>query len=97
MSGMGLSSSPCTESRSEGAGGGKSAFHYQKQLSLFIVLQFVVCGSTERSRAVFLRIFVCSQSGNHPQEDSAKSGYEVQNFNHPSRSLATHSKTNIKN
>jgi hypothetical protein len=33
---------------------------------------------------VFLRIFVCSQSGNHPQEDSAKSGYEVQNFNHPS-------------
>jgi hypothetical protein len=39
---------------------------------------------------VFLRIFVCSQSGNHPQEDSAKSGYEVQNFNHPSISLAKH-------
>ncbi len=38
----------------------------------------------------------CRKSGNHPQEDSAKSGYEVQNFNDPSISLATHSKTNIK-
>jgi hypothetical protein len=39
----------------------------------------------------------CRKSGNHPQEDSAKSGYEVQNFNHPSISLATRSKNQYKN
>ncbi len=42
----------------------------------------------------------CKKCGNHPQEDLAKSGYktgyEVQNFIHPSVSLATHSKTKYK-
>jgi hypothetical protein len=37
----------------------------------------------------FLRIFVSSQSGDHPLEDLAKYGYRPQIFYHPSICLAT--------